>query len=55
MISNKNKIDQRRKYMMKAPLTFKMNPPPKIIDLTSDFFEKENTSSKLIQKARRVV
>ena len=27
--------------MIEAPLSFKINPPPKIVDLTSDFFEKD--------------
>lgn len=31
----------RMKYLLEAPLSFKVNPPPKIVDLTSDFFEKD--------------
>jgi len=33
--------DLRKKYLIAAPLSFKMNNPPKIVDLTSDFFEKD--------------
>ncbi|CDW71726.1 UNKNOWN [Stylonychia lemnae] len=33
--------DLRKKYLIEAPLSFKMNAPPKIVDLTSDFFEKD--------------
>lgn len=35
-------MDLRKKYLIKAPLMFKMNPPPRIVDLTSDFFENEH-------------
>lgn len=34
--------DLKKKYLIKAPLSFKINPPPKIVDLTSDFFEKDD-------------
>eukprot|EP00347_Sterkiella_histriomuscorum_P020232 403338589 len=36
----------RKKYLIEAPLSFKMNPPPKIVDLTSDFFEKDTDQLK---------
>lgn len=34
-------MDLKKKYLIEAPLSFKMNKPPKIVDLTSDFFEKD--------------
>jgi hypothetical protein len=43
-------MNLRKKYLIRAPLQFKMMPPPKIIDLTSDFFEE-----KKIKESRRFV
>ncbi len=37
----KSQLDLKKKFLFEAPLSFKMNPPPKIVDLTSDFFEKD--------------
>lgn len=38
----------KKRYLFDAPIQFIVNLPPKIIDLTSDFFEKdqEKTQSK---------
>ena len=51
-----NKVyELKKKYLIEAPITFKMNPPPKIVDLTSDFFEKDTDKDPSLLRARNII
>jgi len=52
-VATKREKDLKKRFLMEAPLAFKIIPPPRIVNLTSDFFEQEQLNRSMGAPPRR--